>query len=64
MDIMWERNYGEPTEARCPKCSGRVVYNGNYFCENWGDDCDWALPHPARSKKDRAVCDVLGIDYY
>lgn len=28
----------------CPKCRRNpVVYNGNYFCGGWGDDCDWAM---------------------
>lgn len=37
----------------CRKCKkGRVIYNGNYFCEFWGHDyegkryggpCDWAM---------------------
>lgn len=28
----------------CPKCrKGQIVYNGNYFCERWGDGCDWAM---------------------
>lgn len=56
----------------CPKCKNQpVVYNGNYFCDNYppldrvstAGHCDWALAHPARSKRDRAVCDLIGIDY-
>lgn len=53
----------------CPKCgSFPVVYNGNYFCDNWDypavqGDCDWALAHPARSRRDREVCDLIGIGY-
>lgn len=56
----------------CPKCGEHpVVYNGNYFCDNYtplhrrpaAGDCDWALAHPARSKRDRAVCDLIGLDY-
>lgn len=48
----------------CPKCKEeRVVYNGNYFCDGWGYTCDWALAHPARSKRDRAFCDAVGLDY-
>ena len=28
----------------CPKCrGGRLVYNGNYFCERFGEGCDWAM---------------------
>jgi hypothetical protein len=59
--------------VRCPKCGGRVVYNGNYFCQWWTftksgrplreGECTWALPHPATSDEDRAICDALGIDY-
>lgn len=54
----------------CPKCGTfPVVYNGNYFCDNWNfpagpDDCDWALGHPAKSRRDRDICDVIGIDYW
>lgn len=62
---------GSDLLIECPKCKEvPVVYNGNYFCDNWRSEwngkkwlCDWALAHPARSKRDRAVCDLLGIDY-
>jgi hypothetical protein len=55
----------------CPKCGAApVVYNGNYFCDNWtfpfssaDGECDWALAHPATTKRDQAICDLLGIDY-
>jgi hypothetical protein len=48
----------------CPECNARpIVYNGNYFCDGWGDDCDWALPHPAERKRDREICDLIGTDY-
>jgi hypothetical protein len=47
----------------CPKCVGRVLYNGNYFCEGWGSSCTWALAHPSRTKADKAICDALGIDH-
>jgi len=43
------------TAERCPKDGARIVYNGNYFCENFGKGCDWALPHPARKKADREL---------
>lgn len=33
--------------VRCPKCGGQVVYNGNYFCEHFNGDCQWALSHGA-----------------
>jgi len=57
---------GQPSATiECPKCKAAlVVYNGNYFCDGWGDTCDWALAHPAVSKRDRAVCDLLGTDYW
>lgn len=53
----------------CPACREHpVVYNGNYFCDNWNypagpGDCDWALAHPATEQHDREVCDLIGIDY-
>lgn len=48
----------------CPKCGqAPVVYNGNYFCDLWDDGCDWALAHPATTKRDREVCDLIGIDH-
>jgi hypothetical protein len=49
-----------------------VVYNGNYFCDGWvfpgparpeEGECEWALAHPATSKRDRAFCDLVGIGY-
>lgn len=37
---------GRPTGELCPSCKrGMIVYNGNYFCANLGQSCDWALPH-------------------
>lgn len=40
---------GFGTGVRCPECeSCQIVYNGNYFCGDWGsrdDSCHWALPH-------------------
>lgn len=47
-------NEGDATSVRCPRCDGEVIYNGNYFCENWTWrgrpprelefwECDWAL---------------------
>lgn len=60
-------NYGTYTAEDCPReeCPGKVVYNGNYFCEYWGWDpkgkplpegaCDWALPHPQTEYADRLV---------
>jgi hypothetical protein len=46
---------GSLTAERCPECGGRIVYNGNYFCEFFGSDCSWALPHPTRKKADREL---------
>ena len=55
----------------CPQCGKQpVVYNGNYFCDGYKPletdapgTCDWALAHPATTKRDRTVCDLIGIDY-
>lgn len=55
----------------CPECGeAPVVYNGNYFCDNWvfpgppeEGECRWALPHPATTKRDREICDLIGVDY-
>jgi hypothetical protein len=67
-------NSGEVVEGEmCRKCHvGRVIYNGNYFCENWGYDyegkryggpCDWAMkgvkPGKKRKKKDQRIIDTL-----
>lgn len=65
------RAAGSLVGITCPKCRvAPVVYNGNYFCDNWtwplttGDnECDWALAHPATTKRDREVCDLIGVDY-
>ena len=60
---------GTTEEISCPVCKAHpVVYNGNYFCDNWdfpksSGRCDWALPHPAVRKRDRKICDLIGIDY-
>lgn len=59
---------GSDTVITCPKCKTPVVYNGNYFCDNWAyrpgpGECSWALRHPARSRRDREICDLIGIDY-
>lgn len=48
----------------CPKCEAApVVYNGNYFCDDRDVRCDWGLAHPAVTERDRAVCDILNLDY-
>jgi hypothetical protein len=58
------RYLGSDAFILCPKCGQDwVVYNGNYFCDQWGENCDWALAHPAVTKKDRKFCDEVGIDY-
>jgi len=33
---------GDPTGVPCPnkRCDGQILYNGNYFCENY----DWDAP--------------------
>lgn len=46
---------GTVTLEKCPACGSSIVYSGNYFCERWGDGCDWALPHPATRKGDREM---------
>lgn len=76
--IVSEHNTGDhPPGLLCPRCGGRILYAGNYFCEFWGcslpgDDgtvtrhggpCNWAMPHPVRGAVDRAICDRLGIGY-
>lgn len=55
---------GRDVRIICPGCwDDYIVYNGNYFCDSYGERCDWALPHPARKDADRAVCDLIGVDY-
>lgn len=54
----------------CPACGAApIVYNGNYFCDDWNfpagpGDCTWALAHPATTKRDREICDLIGTDYW
>lgn len=67
---------GTKDRIKCPKChSDFIVYNGNYFCDSWvhrrdkrtqlGEgECDWALPHPTITARDRKICDLIGIDYF
>jgi DNA-directed RNA polymerase subunit RPC12/RpoP len=47
------------TLERCPECGARIVYNGNYFCQAFGRGCDWALPHPARRRRDKDIAVAL-----
>jgi rRNA maturation protein Nop10 len=46
---------GRSTLEKCPDCGGRVIYNGNYFCERRGGECGWALPCQARRTADREL---------
>lgn len=65
---------GRDEKILCPKCGlDYVVYNGNYFCDSWvyregrrltEGECDWALAHPSITKRDRDICDLIGIDYF
>lgn len=50
-----DHNSGWLTDERCPKDKARVLYNGNYFCENWNNGCDWALPHPPTELADKQI---------
>lgn len=43
----------------CPRCRrAPIVYNGNYFCDNLGNGCDWAL------SDDRSVWVRFGYRLY
>lgn len=55
---------GWRTPVKCPVDAAPVVYNGNYFCSNYGDGCRWALScdYPISSKDDIDICHQLGID--
>jgi len=60
---------GKYTAEDCPRkgCSGKIVYNGNNFCEFWAwhpdekpvdyeaGECDYALPHPQVEYQDRLL---------
>lgn len=55
-------NVGKETKEKCPKCGRKVLYNGNYFCEEWTNEnpvpegeCDWILPHPPETREDREM---------
>lgn len=62
--IVKRADSGAPIE--CPQCGNApIVYNGNYFCDGWGDilgECDWAMSSPPRGRVDRGICAALGID--
>jgi hypothetical protein len=61
--LVLDKNTEEP--LRCPKDKqNSIVYNGNYYCSKFNIECDWALAHPARSKRDKRICDLIGIDYW
>lgn len=59
---------GTSTGVGCPKCHEYpVVYNGNYFCDNWNHpagpgDCDWAMTSPPTGKRDREIATLIGLD--
>lgn len=39
-------------DAWCPKCQGRIIYNGIYYC----DDCNWAMnPDGQHTAEDRSI---------
>lgn len=40
-------NDGWDTGVKCPMrfCDGKVIYNGNYFCSQLNDTCNWAMSH-------------------
>lgn len=63
-----------PTTVLCPKCGDVIVYNGNFFCNGFDaieydkekrdiflspGTCDWALPHPTTSPRDRNIAEEL-----
>lgn len=59
-------NGGASTGIDCPmaRCSGEVVYNGNYFCSRLGNGCNWALSSSDRTgepigKRDKAVWEQI-----
>lgn len=48
---------GDVVEGKtCPECGGTLVYNGNYFCGDWGRGCDWAM---AEDDDSRWALDVI-----
>jgi hypothetical protein len=60
-----EGNEGDRTGVRCPRGDGEVVYNGNYWCENWLPDdqraagrvgCDWILREDEDGNPTDAAC--------
>lgn len=61
-DRVWEpdkrhegANAGWRTAETCPECGDIIVYNGNYFCINFGDECGWAMPHPQVVQADKEI---------
>lgn len=69
---------GDPTGKRCPRnCGGWVIYNGNYFCTNWGytntiedirfgGPCNWTMsmsepPTPAEIRQESKYARALGV---
>lgn len=55
---------GWKTVAKCPENGSPVVYNGNYFCSDWGRGCNWALSgdYPLTRPSEIAICHQLGIN--
>jgi len=61
--------FGTYTAESCPRegCTGKIISNGNYFCEFWtwypddkpvdysAGECDWALPHPQTEYADKMI---------
>jgi hypothetical protein len=55
---------GRSTLEKCPQDGAMIVYNGNYFCSNWG--CGWALPSwpwagEATEEEQRLVLVLTGV---
>ncbi len=73
--IRGEFNTGYATTEKCPDCGKQIVYNGNYFCIDWGSNsatdgsrmggpCNWALPHPVVEPRDKEITARLGLSKY
>lgn len=79
-DDLWAGT-GWRVELPCPmkRCKGEVLYNGNYFCSNFGytsqagkrigGPCNWALSHGEDGepvgKRDREMWELIQMtDFY
>lgn len=51
---MWSKHGELIKGSRCPKCHSPLVYNGNYWCST----CDYIMPSPCATKKDKHAFDV------